>query len=202
MLSQVSDPAVKASPGNQAQSQSALPAITAILPNDKPSTPLPLPNSGPQPLPSPSTSAADTPANRFVSDAQLLQSVSHSEMHISLQSDKFGAVELHTRIAGDQVGAAITVEKRDAHAALAAELPALQQALSEKQLRVDQVALFHSAPHTATGDTGAQAQQRDARSAPRQNAVSGSTLSGTTIQSVIADSSGIFDSQGKLSVHA
>jgi hypothetical protein len=152
-----------------------------------------------------SLDTAPTPA---ITDAQISQSTGHSEMRIAMQTDKFGAVELHTRVAGDEIGAAITVEKRDAHAALAVELPALQQALSEKQLRVDQITLLHGPLHSTTGDPGSQPQshgQQGDRRAPRAPSMpffvpdSGSAFS---FSQTVTEPSGIFDSRGRLSVQA
>jgi len=156
--------------------------------------------------PQPAFHSLEAAASRFVSDAQLSQTSGHSEMRIAMQTDKLGTVELHARVTGDEIGAAITVEKRDAHTALAVELPALQQALSDKQLRVDQIALLQGPLHSTTGDAGAQSQaQQGDRGLHR----------GQTGQSFLRDDSGalgssqsaveawgIFDSQGRLSVQA
>src|SRR5579883_1057685 len=150
--------------------------------------------------------AQDAAATRSVSDAQLAQSATHSEMRISMQSEKFGPIELHARVTGDEVGAAITVEKRDAHAALAAELPALHQALGEKQLRVEQVTLEQSSTHFLAGDCGAgsPSHQQQARSTPqRGNAGSG------PLRAIVPASFGVsrdaeegVNAQGRLSIHA
>jgi hypothetical protein len=144
----------------------------------------------------------DSASGKFVSSAQLLAGAGHSEMRVSLDTEKLGSIELRARLTGDQVGAAIVVEKREAHAALAIELPALQQALSDKQLRVDQVSLLHGTFSATTGDAGASAKQ-DQPHAPR--GPQGSSLGGSNLSaqlSVSGAQSGIFDSQGHLSVHA
>lgn len=143
----------------------------------------------------------------FVGNAKLVQAAGHSEMRIAMDTDKLGPVELRARVVGDEIGAAITVEKRDAHAALAIELPALQQALSEKQLRVDQVTLLHGSLHSTSADAGAASREQDQRQAahtpatPWLPSTAGSNSSGYGI-SYGLDSTGIFDSQGRLSVHA
>jgi hypothetical protein len=148
----------------------------------------------------------ESPANRFVSDAQLVENVNHSEMRIAMQTDKLGAVELRARMIGDEVGAAITVEKRDAHAALAIELPGLQQALSDKQLRVDQVQLLHGSLHSTTGDTGGQSQAESGsrggqRSHSPQSQHYGDSSAFVSAQG-ISEPREIFDSRGRLSVRA
>src|SRR5262249_45650012 len=112
----------------------------------------------------PPEKAAQAPEfGRMVNDAQLAQSATHSEMRIAMQTDRLGTVELRARVTGDEVGAAIAVEKRDAHAALAAELPALQQALSERHLRVEHLSLLQGGLHSSPGDSGAQQQQQPER---------------------------------------
>jgi flagellar hook-length control protein FliK len=137
-----------------------------------------------------------------VNNAQLMEAANHSEMRIAMDTDKLGPVELRAHVVGDEVGAAITVEKREAHAVLAVELPALQQALSEKQLRVEQVTLLHGSFGATTGDAGASARQ-DARSTPHALTTSWSSQA-SAISSLVTspEHSGIFDSQGRLSVHA
>jgi len=64
-----------------------------------------------------------------------------TEMRIEMQSDSLGGVELRARMAGDQVGAAIVVERHDIHSALSNELPALHSALAEKNLRVQTLSI-------------------------------------------------------------
>lgn len=137
-----------------------------------------------------------------ISDAQLAQSATHSEMRIAMQTDRLGAVELRAHVTGDGVGAAITVEKRDAHAALAAELPALQQALSEKHLRVDQLNLMQGALSSTAHDAGAQQQeQQRTRQAPVA-AFGPSERQVSTGSAGEPEHAAVFDSNGRLSVRA
>src|SRR5262249_29676532 len=126
----------------------ALPVVTAPAPSHTSVTAGSAESSPPASAhPSPSlfagTSNSEPSAPRFVSPAQLMQAANHSELRIAMDTDKLGAVELRAHLSGDEVGAAIAVERRDAHAVLAVELPALQQSLNEKQLRVEQVTLLH-----------------------------------------------------------
>lgn len=143
-------------------------------------------------------------AGRIVNAAQFVESNNRSEMRIEFQTDRLGNVQVHTRVAGDEVGAAITVEKRDAHAALAVELPALQQALSTKQLRVQNVILSQGSLASTAGDTGRNPQQQQASStnhhAHRPSwGVAPKYLSASKLEIPL---SGIFDTQGRLNVHA
>jgi len=144
----------------------------------------------------------DGTPNRIVDSAKLVEAVGRSEMRIAMDTDKLGPVELRAHMVGDEVGAAITVEKRDAHAALAVELPALQQALSDKQLRVEQVTLLHASLGSTAGDAGASTKQEQ-RSGAHTATTSWPGSSGGVAQSLgNATQSGIFDAKGRLSVHA
>lgn len=180
----------------------------ATLPlNDHPATPaaVSLPAAPGNP-PDAASRMFDAVPSPTVSDAQISQNSNHSEMRIAMQTDKLGAVELHARVSGDEVGAAITVEKRDAHAALAVELPSLQQALSDKQFRVDQITLLHGSLHSTRGDGGGQAQAQQGDRGTHRVQVAQSFLrdhSGAFISfQPVTENRDIFDSQGRLSVQA
>jgi len=193
-------------PADTAVASSATSNLT-LPQNHAPANPL---NSSPNlpAAPPPGQSALahlpDPAGNHFVNTAQLIENAGHSEMRIELQTDKLGNVELRARMAGDELGAAITVEKRDAHAALAVELPALQQALSGKQLRVDQVTLLQGSLNSAAGDAGRDGQQQQAPGANRFQASPSWVTAGSPalLSSLDAAPSGVFDTQGRLNVHA
>jgi hypothetical protein len=153
------------------------------------------------------TNSAGTSWGHNVSDAQLTTAAGQSEMRIAMQTENLGAIELHARITGDQVGAAIIVEKHDAHAALAVELPALQQALSDKQLRVDQVALTQGSLSSTAGDTGANTQHNQRGTpqplqTPQSNSFWNESRAITTATWFVPEQTGIFTAQGRLSVQA
>jgi flagellar hook-length control protein FliK len=150
----------------------------------------------------PPAPAADGPPNRLVDSAKLVEAAGRSEMRIAMDTERLGPVELRAHMVGDQVGAAITVEKRDAHSMLAAELPALQQALSDKQLRVEQVTLLHASLGSTAGDAGAS-QRQDQRSSAHASTTPWPGGSGGFAQTASnIPQSEIFDSKGRLSVHA
>jgi Flagellar hook-length control protein FliK len=154
--------------------------------------------------PSSALQTPDAPLGHLVNAAQLTNVAGLSEMRIAMQTDKLGAIELHARVSGDEVGASIFVEKRDAHAALAVELPALQQALSDKQLRIDQVALTQGSLSSTAGDAGANAQQNQRGMAQPQQTASfwNETRRLTTAAWFVPEQIGIFNANGRLSVQA
>jgi hypothetical protein len=154
--------------------------------------------------PSAPPQAPDAPSGRFVNDAQLMSAASQSEMHIAMQTNKLGAIEIHARVSGDEIGASIIVDKRDAHAALAADLPALQQALSDKQLRVEQVVLTQGSLNSTAGGAGgnAQNQQRGATTSPQTASFWNEARSLSTAAWFVTEQTGVFNDQGRLSVQA
>jgi flagellar hook-length control protein FliK len=137
-----------------------------------------------------------------VSTAQLADAATHTEMRIAMQTDKLGNIELRAHVSGETVAAAITVEKRDAHSILAGELPALQQALSEKSLRVDQVALFQGSLDLNHSQAGKDAEQQQAHSAQQQTKAWTMQSSNSSILSSEHLQTGSFDSTGRLNVQA
>jgi Flagellar hook-length control protein FliK len=147
--------------------------------------------------------AAQPNESRVVNVAQLTGSESHSQVRIAMQADQLGQVELHATVHGQLVGAAITVEKKEAHAAMAAEMPSLQQALEQRQLRVGEVVFMQGAMHSTAGDTGnaATEQQRRGQAGTTYQQVENATMhetgGGTSLEA-----SGIFDDSGRLSVRA
>ena len=187
-------------------------ATAAAMPTPQPpsdssarSSPEPLPSAPAQTQQAPLTlQPPEIPTGHFVNDAQLTTAANQSEMHIAMQTNKLGAIEIHARVNGDQVGAAIIVEKRDAHAALAVELPALQQSLSDKQLRVAQVALSQGSLSSTAGDTGANAQhnQRGTSQVPQSSSFWSEARTLSTAAWFVPEQTGIFNSQGRLSVQA
>jgi zinc finger protein 185 len=149
-------------------------------------------------------STPEPPSAPGISTAQISGNAAQSEVHLALQADKLGNIELHARVTGEQVGAAIVVDKKEAHAALAVELPALREALSEQNLRVDHVWLTQSSLHSTAGDAGnpaADQRQRPA-SSNNPNANSSEPAPQLVITGATLESTGIFDDQGRLSVHA
>jgi flagellar hook-length control protein FliK len=96
------------------------------------------------------------------------------------------------------------VDKKEAHAALAVELPALREALSEQNLRVEHVWLTQSSLHSTAGDAGnAAADHRQRSASPHNSAASDSGQAPPLFTTAAAmESTVIFDDQGRLSVHA
>jgi hypothetical protein len=138
-----------------------------------------------------------------VNMAQLAGDQGHSQVRIAMQADQLGQVELHATVHGQLVGAAITVEKKEAHAAMAAEMPSLQQALEDRQLRVGEVVLMQGALHSTAGDAGnaAAEQQRRGQAGTTYQQVENETMYEASAGTIF-EGNGIFDDSGRLSVRA
>jgi hypothetical protein len=138
----------------------------------------------------------------------LVEKLGQSEMNIAMQADALGAVQVRAHLAGDQVGAAITVEHHDLHAMLSNDLSALHQALSERQLRVANLSVHQAFSSGDAGIGGGKGQQQP-QDGTAQRATpfmqSSPEFSAPLNFSTSADSSesrDAFDSQGRLSVRA
>jgi flagellar hook-length control protein FliK len=126
-------------------------------------------------------------------------------MRISVRNDQLGSVEVRAHSVGDEIGAAIMVEKRDAHTALAIELPALQQSLTDKHINVARVVLTQGSLNSTKGDSHARPQ---GEGHPSGSAFVNAYLSkdanvAEVTSPTLSDfSKVIFNSHGRLSVHA
>lgn len=150
----------------------------------------------------------DNAQTHLVQSAQVGGNLRESQVNIALQADTLGNVEVHARVTGDVVGASIGVDRHDTHAMISGALPALHEALTERQLRVSEVSVFqnsHQQANGALGD-GRTSQQRDL--GQQRSAANPWTAEQTESAPEIATladgsvSSSFFDSNGRLSVRA
>ena len=120
--------------------------------------------SAPQTLPSPSQPATtlsawqnyDGGAGNIVRSASLNGSATGAEMHVELRSGTLGPVEVHAVVHEGSVGAEIHVQGQEAHTLLAAGLPSLERALGERNLRVENIAVYQD--QTGGGMSGGEKQ--------------------------------------------
>lgn len=140
---------------------------------------------------------------------RVTSSLAGAEMNVALRTEGLGAVQVRAHVTGDQVGAAITVERHDAHAALANDLPALHQALSERQLRVENVSLQQGPAHAGPGiGDGAARHQNQGGNSSRPSPIGGAAAGflgaaqNTGTIETSPENHTAFDSNGRLSVQA
>lgn len=96
------------------------------------------------------TAMQTQPNNGVVSAASLIQSQGKTEMRVSMQTDAMGALQLHAVLDGGRVGASISVVNHEAHTLLTNELPSLQQALADQNVRLDHLTVINT-PMTSGG---------------------------------------------------
>jgi len=137
-----------------------------------------------------------------VTNVQIAGNTSQSEIHVAMQGEKLGGVELHARISGEQVGAAIVVEKKETHAALAVELPVLQQALHDKNLRVEHVWLTQGMPQGLDGGAADSFPGQGQNEARRPWQADGGVPIGPDSNPFSNEQETLFDERGRLSVRA
>lgn len=85
-----------------------------------------------------------------------------SEMRLGLNSGNFGAIELHTHVNQDQVGASIATSHAELRAAMMAEMPSLEHAIAQHQLKLDSFNLDSrtSAQNGGSGDAAGNQSPR------------------------------------------
>jgi Holliday junction resolvase-like predicted endonuclease len=131
--------------------------------------------------------------------------IKRGEIHVSLQSETLGLVELRARVHGENVAASIAVDKKATQQLLSDALPSLHQALSDRRLRLDQISIRQSASDVS--GQSSQPQQRDSSNPEKaeSNLTRLTSLETTSVGSVVTNVSinrdeGIFDTYGRLSV--
>jgi flagellar hook-length control protein FliK len=170
-----------------------------------------LPEDGPELSPGlRAWNAGENPQANLSGNAHLVEKLGQSEVNIALQGEGLGNVQVRAHVAGDQVGAAFTVDHHDVHAALTNDLPSLHQAFAERQLRVDHLSVQQTFSSSSSGNMGTgdgRSQQQSPDSAQRQSAYAGSDSPFSSSLSSLtgndsSETAGAFDSQGRLSVRA
>lgn len=113
--------------------------------------------AGSLPLPLPASLPASL--QDVVNASALYQRVGGADMHIAMQMDLLGSVDLHASIHQGALTATIGVQHSDVQALLSNDLPILQHALAEQNLHVEQISVLD---HSAGGrmDLGGNAQQQ------------------------------------------
>jgi hypothetical protein len=111
--------------------------------------------------PQPSSSAPQEPANTasapaVVQSARVLEHMGQTEMRVGVSTGDFGNVELRATVSQDHVGASINTSHVELRAAMMAEMPSLQRAMEQHQLRLDGLDL---GANGGSHDRGASPQQ-------------------------------------------
>lgn len=154
-------------------------------PNGEPAnthTPEPGPAVPPEPNGAPRSATV-------IQTARVLERVGQTEMRIGVSAGDFGSVEVRASVTQDRLGAAIAATHQDLRAAMMAEMPALERAMEQHQLRLDQFDLSaqigsrsggaspQQQPQSRSGSQGSfHVPRADALSARRDEALPSSVL--------------------------
>ena len=106
----------------------------------------------------------DGGAGRIVRAASLNETANGAEMHVELRSGTLGPLEVHAVLNEGTLGAEIHVQGQEAHTLLAAGLPSLERALGERNLRVENIAVYQD--QTGGGLSGGEKQNQQSSSYP------------------------------------
>ena len=164
---------------NTANNPSADPT-TSLLTAHPPSVPATHANTTtPQTLPSsnepPTTLSAwqnyDGGPGKIVRSASLTDSAGGSEMHVELRTGALGPLELHAVVHEGSVGAEIHVQGQEAHTLLAAGLPSLERALGERNLRVENISVYHDQSGGGASGGGKQDSHSGSPPSPQHQAL-------------------------------
>jgi flagellar hook-length control protein FliK len=165
------------------------PTGTALLTAQQPALPSSLPAS----------------LNDVVQASRLYQRVGGAEMHIAMDTDLLGSIDLRAVVHQSGLTATIGVQHADVQALLSSELPGLQHALSQKNLHVEQISIFGSAVGSQSNQGGSQSQQQKQTPAfaPQATAAWPGSASGPDgALATVSDSVAAGGGTGRLSVHA
>ena len=131
----VSDPAKPQIPagttGDVAPNPLASVAAAPTEGNQSPASRAPEPARTPLP--------SEPPSAAVVQTARMIENIGQSEMHIGLRTQAFGSVEVHTALREAQLGLAVSSERGDLRSLLQSDVPALQNALQQHDLRFENI---------------------------------------------------------------
>jgi len=98
-----------------------------------------------------------------------MDSANGAEMHVELRSSALGPLQVHAVVHEGSVGAEIHVQGQEAHHLLAVGLPSLERALGERNLRVENIAVYQD--HAEGGMSGGEKQDQQSGSSSPQHPV-------------------------------
>jgi flagellar hook-length control protein FliK len=137
-----------------------------------------------------------------VQASRLYQRVGGAEMHIAMDTDLLGSIDLRAIVHQSGLTATIGVQHADVQALLSSELPGLQHALSQKNLHVEQISIFGSAVGSQSSSGGSQQQKNNpsfASQAPP--GYSESTKGAMEANPAFSEAAAVGDAAGRLSIH-
>jgi flagellar hook-length control protein FliK len=113
-----------------------------------------------------SRASASTP---LVSGVRLIAHQQYSELQLKIHSEDLGEVQIRATMREGQIGAAITAERPEAREALSSAMPALHQALRDRDVRVEQISVIDRSQASNDFNLGSGSQQSGTPQQNKQN---------------------------------
>ena len=138
------------------------PAIATAPSAEAPATPVPQAkstSSPSQPLPTPQT--ISTPLSDSMRATELYKQAANGDMHVAMQTDLLGTIDLHATMRQSTLTATIGVQRSDVQTLLANDLPALQHALADQHFHVEHIAVLDSSVGAHSGAAGGQQSEQN-----------------------------------------
>lgn len=135
----------------------------------------------------------------MISSAKLVERLGASELKLGIRSGEFGSIDIRTSMMRNQFTAEISVERGELGRVLAAELPSLQNRLTEQRIPVTHIVLQNQ----AGGDSGTSEQQKPRHEQATPSQSSGSMYeeaSGTRVLAAAAVSAAAY-AEARLDIH-
>ncbi len=115
----------------------------------------PVPSGGEE-LPQEPAAAAQPPPSA-VPGARVVERIGQAELRVGVNTAAFGNVEVRTAVTENRVAASVVTAHNELRAAMMAEVPSLQQAMEQRQLRLER---FDLNPQTGGQNSGPGAEQQ------------------------------------------
>jgi hypothetical protein len=135
-----------------------------------------------------------------VQAARIVNGALQSEMHIGLRTQAFGSVEVHTVVRENQLGLTVGSEKGNLRGFLNSEVPALQTAFRQQDLRFETIRFLEGSPNAGSALSGGANQQ--SRSFRQGSTEAGESASASEALEALAEENLSFTENTKLSVLA
>lgn len=164
-LSDLAGIAGSASPAPPAQQVLHSPNVSTTQSAEVPAAEL-TQNTGTKPMFSPSQPLPASPSlpaslSEMMRASELYQHMGNGEMHVAMQTELLGTIDLHATMRQSTLTATIGVQRADVQNLLANDLPALQHALADQHFHVEHIAVLDSSIGAHSGAAGEQPRQQN-----------------------------------------
>jgi len=178
-----SDPAVALSPSVPGQTPAGRAATGVVGPSQGRS----------EPDQAPPFAGTQSNLQGAIGSARFTQQAGNAAMQVRLRSEALGPIDVQAVVKGSEVGASIRVEARDTQAMMSSELPQLEQALNERNLRVQRLDVLQG---WVSGNQSSGAGGSDTQGSPSDARPGDGRSSVAQTYPALADAPIIYDDAG------